>query len=256
MDIGKYISSIIKFETAIDVDIDFYNLNYKDLAETISKYENISFWNDERFSLDLSEDDVKRILELDKKYISAINFINKIQVFKIDPILIKELCRKMKKYDLCNSLDLIKSNICSNMKEHLIRQGAFDTLEVYNVMSEDPVYYDRYIGLCSIKKLKELSKSKDKKIAHLALSRLGPCESLDDMLDSKHAKTRQLGAYLSPFGYKKLEGMIEDRPAIVRQIIIEKLKTSLIPFLFGLKSSNISSHRKGAVIKSLKERMR
>lgn len=256
MDIGKYISSIIKYETAIDVDIDFYNLNCEDLTEAISKYENISFWNDERFSLDLSEDDVKCILELDKKYIFAINFINKIQVFKIDPILIKELCRKMKKYDLCNSLDLIKSNICSNMKEHLIRQGAFDTLEVYNVMSEDPVYYDRYIGLCSIKKLKELSKSKDKRIAHLALSRLGPCESLDDMLDSKNAKTRQLGAYLSPFGYKKLEGMIEDRSAIVRQIIIEKLKTSLIPFLFGLKSSNISSRRKGAVIKSLKERMR
>jgi hypothetical protein len=256
MDIGKYISSIIKFETAIDVDIDFYNLDHEEFKEAILKYQEMSFWNDERFLLELSKEDVESILNLDKKYICAINFINKIQVFKIDPVLVKELSRKMKKYDLCNSLGLIKSDICSNMKENLIRKGAFDALEVYDVMAEDPIFYDRYIGLCSIQKLKELSKSKDKKIAYLALSRLGPCESLDDMLDSKYAKTRQLGAYLSPFGYKKLESMIDDRSAIVRQIIIEKLKTSLIPFLFSLKNSNISAYRKSAVIKALKERMK
>ena len=256
MDIGKYISSIIKFETAIDVHIDFYNLDYEQFKESVLKYEGISFWNDERFPLELTKEDVESILNLDEKYICAINFINKIQVFKIDPILVKELSRKMKKYDLCDSLKLMQSNICSNMKEHLIRRGGFDSLEVYNIMAEDPIFYERYIGLCSIEKLKELVKSKDKRVAYLALNRLGPCEAVDDMLDSKYAKTRQLGVYLAPFGYKKLESMLGDRSSIVRQLIIEKLKTSLIPFLFGLKNSNISDSRKKSIIRALKERLK
>jgi hypothetical protein len=50
--------------------------------------------------------------------------------------------------------------------------------------------------------------------------------------------------------------MLGDRSAIVRQLIIEKLKTSLIPFLFGLKNSNISDSRKKSIIRALKERLK
>ena len=50
--------------------------------------------------------------------------------------------------------------------------------------------------------------------------------------------------------------MIDDRSPIVRQLIIEKIKTSLIPFLFGVKNSNVGDFRKRMIVKALKERMK
>jgi len=256
MNIGQYASAQIKSLLDVDVDLDFYNISLKKLDKILLEYEFNKIHHSLRVNFVLTKEDVKSIIDLDKKYIRIIKFLFNLEFNNIDEVFCREASSKMKKYDLCPDVAFFKSDMPSGLKEGLIRWGAFSSVEVYNVMADDPIFYERYISLCSIEKLKELSKSKNKHIEYFALKRLGPCEAVDDMLESKYANARQLGVYFSPFGYKKLEGMIEDRSPIVRQLIIEKIKTALIPFLFGVKNSNIGNFRKRMVENALKERLK
>lgn len=256
MNIGQYISAQLKSLLDVDVEIDFYNISFEKLDKILLEYEFNKMHYSIRADLVFTKEDVEAIIALEKKYVRVINFLSKIQVNHIDRILCDEASSKMKKYDLCPEADFFKSDVSSGFKEGLIRRGSFASIETYNIMADDPIFYERYISLCSFEKLKELSKSKNKYIEYLSLKRLGPCEALDAMLNSRYANARQTGVYYSSFGYKKLEGMIDDRSPIVRQLIIEKIKTSLIPFLFGVKNSNVGDFRKRMIVKALKERMK
>ena len=256
MNIGQYASEQIKSLLDIDVEIDFYNISLKQLDKILLEYEFNKMHYSLKNNLVLTKEDIKSIIDLDKKYVRIINFLFNLEVNNINEEFCKEASSKMKKYDLCPGSTFFESDIPSGLKEGLIRRGSFSSVEVYNIMADDPIFYERYISLCSIEKLKELYRSKNKYVQYFALKRLGPCEALDDMLGSKYANARQLGVYFSPFGYKKLESMIEDRSPIVRQLIIEKIKTALIPFLFGVKNSNIGNFRKRMVANALKERLK
>ena len=171
-----------------------------------------------------------------------------------------ELLAKSISLSLGNKI-LLSEYLSPRVGELLLEEGIFTNKNIINkiALSDSPMAY-KCIGLCDIKTLKKLKKSKHKKFRALVYQRLGPVECLDDMLADKDRNIRILGAMYAPKNYEYFDKMIKDRSDAVFRFVCKKIKKELLPMMLGsghIKKPKLSQywHRNREASKIINSRL-
>jgi len=148
--------------------------------------------------------------------------------------------------------ELLKKSKNHRLKLALFTGGHYQSVEMIDWIAENSEDIDLVVAasrVCSISVLRKISKKKDalRLVKTIAYERLGPVECLDEMINDKYAKNREMGYNYAPHGYPPLEEKalteIAKGPTIA---LIKKLSSEYLPMLMAnrnvLKNRWIASY--------------
>ena len=132
--------------------------------------------------------------------------------------------------DDCDSIAWLKIN--------LIKAGCIPSKDIYNLLSDSKNTTLSQIGIqnCSFDKLIEHKNHKDHALRKMALSRLGPCHCLDDMLSDNRADIRSMGINKAPVGYEKLSELYDEPNLQNCNVLIKKTTNEGVVLMAGNKN--------------------
>lgn len=142
----------------------------------------------------------------------------------------------------------------------LIRNSFYRDISIFNDLIGDKSSKIRAISAsnCSVDKLNLFLKDKDSNIRLIAYQRLGPVNTLDKALNDKVKKIRRWGIESSPFFYKKLSDLKNERSTGNYVALIQKVRREDLPFFLSpsfLQNASVGSYVKKRIRDEIKKRL-
>ena len=121
--------------------------------------------------------------------------------------------------------------------------GFYSSIKILNEVITSSNEDIRLIGAkyCSLDKLKALKNDPSGRVRKIYYDRVGPIESLDDMLEDRLSSIRYDGIMRAPYGYEKLTKMTNEIARSAFTVLISKLPIESIPML--LANRNIKKNK-------------
>ncbi len=156
---------------------------------------------------------------------------------QVDPSVVKFVFEFwLNKYSDC-AKEILEKSPFDELKVWVLESGYCFDLSIYDDLVYSDDFYVRIFAVkkCTPEKLYELINDEDSRIRERVYERLGPKACIDKMLEDKDYECRLKGVQLAPYGYPKLEDLIDDSSKYVFKEVAKKIDGDLLPFLLRSK---------------------
>lgn len=141
------------------------------------------------------------------------------------------------KYPECAD-EILNDSPFDEFRMWTVENGYCNDLSIYDEFADSDDLQVRMFGvkMCSLEKLESILEFEEDKLVRIKIyDRLGPAACLDRMLEDRSFECRLKGVELAPYGYPKLEDMIDDASKHVFKEVAKKIDEDLLPFLLRSK---------------------